>query len=311
MSETIHDPVSAAAEPAQLWERLRLAREARGMSAAEVSAHLKLTVRQIEAIERGDLSVLPGQTFAKGFVKNYARFLALDPAPFLALLSSSEPAQKSFSPSEAMSQGLGEMPVVGSRSFSMMPALALALVLAAVIGAGWHYGWFEAREDRALLESFVETQPLVSPAEGGASAVEDAPAAVAPIEAAAASAVPAPPAPLAPASAVAASVPAPVAVGSPAVPAPVASAPAASAAAEGLARLVLSFSGDSWVEVRDASGKVVFSRLNQAGNVQEVQGVAPFTLIVGNAPHVSLSWRGQAIDLAPLTRGEVARLTLK
>ena len=89
------------------------------------------------------------------------------------------------------------------------------------------------------------------------------------------------------------------------------SAPLATPVMAGGARLVFEFAGESWVEVRDASGRLIFSRLNQAGSSQEVQGTPPLELVVGNAPLVSLSWRGKAVDLAPATRGEVARIKLQ
>jgi len=82
---------------------------------------------------------------------------------------------------------------------------------------------------------------------------------------------------------------------------------------QGLDRIVLAFDGDSWVEVRDASGKNVFSRMNHAGSVQEVQGQAPFSLVIGNAASVRLTWKGQPVNLASYLKNgsQVARLTVK
>ena len=40
-------------------------------------------------------------------------------------------------------------------------------------------------------------------------------------------------------------------------------------------------------------------------------GLAAVSLVIGNAPGVTLFWRGQAVDLAPHTKGEVARLVLE
>ena len=39
--------------------------------------------RQVEALERGDWQGLPGQTFIRGFIRNYARLLQIDPAPLM------------------------------------------------------------------------------------------------------------------------------------------------------------------------------------------------------------------------------------
>ncbi len=51
-------------------------------------------------------------------------------------------------------------------------------------------------------------------------------------------------------------------------------------------------------------------RLNAAGSDQEIDGEAPYSLIVGNAKGVALRFHGQPVDLGPYTRDQVARLTL-
>ncbi|MGA8006731.1 MAG: DUF4115 domain-containing protein, partial [Burkholderiales bacterium] len=83
------------------------------------------------------------------------------------------------------------------------------------------------------------------------------------------------------------------------------------AAAPATGRIMLHFDAESWVEIRDASGKVLLSQLNPAGSEKVVQGTPPFSVVVGNAQHVQLTYDGQAFDLAPHIRVEVARFTLK
>ena len=75
--------------------------------------------------------------------------------------------------------------------------------------------------------------------------------------------------------------------------------------------LVLRFSGESWIEVRDAGGNVLVTGTQQAGMVREIDGAAPFSLIIGNAVAASLVWRGSAIDLAPHMRQGIARLRVE
>ena len=96
-------------------------------------------------------------------------------------------------------------------------------------------------------------------------------------------------------------------------PAQLGAVPAAGAVlvAPGNAQLRFVFSGESWVEVRDRDNKVVFSQRSVAGTEQAVGGQGPLTLVIGYAPGVRLFWRGQAVDLAPHTKGEVARLVLE
>ncbi len=58
---------------------LAAAREALNLSVAEVARQLKLSVSQIEALEAGAYEKLPGPVFVRGFIRNYARLLRLDP----------------------------------------------------------------------------------------------------------------------------------------------------------------------------------------------------------------------------------------
>ncbi len=76
-------------------------------------------------------------------------------------------------------------------------------------------------------------------------------------------------------------------------------------------RIELVFDDESWVEIRDAEGRVVFSQLNAPGTRRRVEGTAPFSLVIGNATGVRLRYNDSDIDLAPYTRIDVARLTLK
>jgi len=76
-------------------------------------------------------------------------------------------------------------------------------------------------------------------------------------------------------------------------------------------RIEMVFNEESWVEIRDAEGRIVFSQLNAAGTRRKVEGVAPFSLVIGNAAGVKLRYNDAEIDLTPYTRIDVARLTLK
>jgi cytoskeleton protein RodZ len=100
---------------------------------------------------------------------------------------------------------------------------------------------------------------------------------------------------------------------SPAADATLAAAPisAPPAAVPGTRQLVFSFDGSSWVEVKEASGRIVFSQMNAKGTTQVVEGRPPFQLVVGNASHVRLQYNDQPVDLRPHTWVEVARLTLE
>jgi cytoskeleton protein RodZ len=86
---------------------------------------------------------------------------------------------------------------------------------------------------------------------------------------------------------------------------------AAATTAAGGAALGFTFSGESWVEVMDASGKKVLSRRFKAGDAEEVLGRAPFTVTIGNASSTRMAFNGREFALDPHTRGAVARVVVK
>lgn len=59
--------------------KLRKAREGRGISLRQIAAVTKISVTALEAIERNDVSRLPGGVFSRAFVRSYATEVGLDP----------------------------------------------------------------------------------------------------------------------------------------------------------------------------------------------------------------------------------------
>jgi cytoskeleton protein RodZ len=76
-------------------------------------------------------------------------------------------------------------------------------------------------------------------------------------------------------------------------------------------QLVFTFAGKSWVEVKDATGRVILAQVNAPGSRQVVGGKPPFQVVIGNATQVSLQMDERAIDLVPYIRAEVARLSVE
>lgn len=323
------DKNNADAIPAEVWDRLRQAREAMGLSVGDVSAYLKLTVRQIEAIERGELDALPGAAFARGFVRNYARFLGLNPSEFLQARETTGLAPEADSAALAARinpTGLGTIPFKRRLHMPWLPMALGVLLLFILLSVAWHFRWLEPKEDELLAQ--LQSEPVAAGVSGVVS-VASAPVPVASEAAASASVVAASAvvagasAPAVAASAVAAaSAPAvvrqsaPVVLAAAASPvasqsgAAAASTPAAAQSANG-GNLALEFEGDSWVVVRDATGKTLMSRLNTAGSSQVLQGTPPLSVVVGNAKHVKLVWRGKPVDLVPYTKIDVAKMSLQ
>ena len=63
----------------KLGEVLRAARESKGVDLARVERDTKIRTRYLSALERGEYRDLPGAVYTKGFLRNYAHYLGLDP----------------------------------------------------------------------------------------------------------------------------------------------------------------------------------------------------------------------------------------
>jgi cytoskeleton protein RodZ len=81
---------AAPAEPGA-GQLLRAARLERGLSIDDVARQLRLSVRQVTALEEDDYSRLSSATFLRGFVRNYAKLLQMDAAPLLQRVQESLP----------------------------------------------------------------------------------------------------------------------------------------------------------------------------------------------------------------------------
>lgn len=302
---TVEVPAAAGPRPGRV---LAEARERRNQTVAEIAQQLKLSPNQIEALEADDYARLPGAVFVRGFVRNYARLVDLDGEALVARLELSQTATTAIN-AVPHSQNI---PFQDTRS-ARWPLLAAAVALLAAIVLIFEWLMPDAAEVPASASAPVAVPlpvnpaPVLSVVEATETVAPAAPpvdvSAVQAVSSSAISAAATPPAVAVPA------VIAPVA--SPAVPSATAAPVAAKPAAAGGSELRFVFERQSWVEVRDRNDRVVFSQLNPAGAMQTVQGAAPLNVVIGNAAGVKLSYKGKAVDLAPHTKTDVARLVLE
>ena len=293
----------AATQPATAGSTLRSAREAAGLSVDDVALQLKLAPRQVRALEDDDFQHLPGRTFARGFARNYARFIQLDPDRVLALMPAGESAPALERPSFAAARRpMGEIPVERAAHRSSAPRVLFLLLALVAVGAAAYYEYVhkasEARREAAGV-SGAESATTTIPAPQSLTAVGSTTTL---------------PNPVAAESPTTATLPTGEAAPGPAGTPDPAATPAggsATAAKASDAALVLAFRGTSWVEVKDANGRVILQMTGGAGMTQTVTGTPPLELSLGNAPDVAVTFRGQSLDLAPFTRGVVARVALK
>lgn len=283
---------------------LRQAREAAGLHIGALSVALKVPVRKLEALEADQFDQLPDAVFARALASSVCRNLKIDPSPILERLpgqvmpdlqlDSRTSDRTNLHPPRA----LWNAPLL-ARIPRPVLGVALALVLAAA-------GLLLLPDSITQPPEAVAPMSAPAPQPAPVSATAETPAVAPATEASAATPVLAVPAAL-PASLSAPVVPATVAAPAAAVAAPV----AAASAAAGPAPLALKARGASWVEVTDAAGTVQLRRILQPGEAANVSGATPLSVVVGRADAIEVQVRGQAFDLAPLARDNVARFQIK
>ena len=268
---------------------LRAARTAQNLSVGEVARQLRLSVAQVEALEASAFDRLPGPVFVRGFLRNYARLLKLDPEPLLRSALPALPVETG-PPVEADARG-EPLPDVRKARWPRYAILIVGLTLAL-----------------AAYEHFF-AQPSQSPAARAPDKVAVAVPAAAPLVQTQAP-VPAAAVPT-PAEGGGAEATGGLAQGATAGPDAPAAGTVSASPPTGTGEILLNFDGDSWVEVRDQLGSTIFSQLNRRGTEQRVTGTPPLVVTIGNAQAVRLTYNDRRIVLDPHTRNAVARLTLE
>lgn len=292
---------------------LAQARKEKGLSVADVARSLRLSVRQIEAIDADDFDKLPGKTFLRGFIRNYAKLLQIDPEPLLQGRLAAAPQQRFQAQTISVPPGRVEYsPPRGQRTFSTDPArpwlkYLLTILIVLVLAGGAAYEWLRGGEMRTVVVKPVG-EPVGEPV---AEQAADKPIAESPAVSLALPPVQPqvqanPPAPALPLPALPAA-PAPKAEIQPAPAPPV----GAEAAAQGGAKVKFTFSGESWVDIRDKNGRSIYKQLGRAGEEQTISGTPPLFLTVGKAANVKVLYNDKPVDLEPHMNGDVARLNLK
>lgn len=273
----------------------------RGLSLQEVADQLKLSRKQLEAIENDEYDKLPGPAFARGFVRNYAKLLGLDAALLNAALDAYVPmpmVNPRPAPVEAPSREPARPvePTPEPRPRQPLNPLLIKGAIAVVV----------------LVLLLMVSYRMVT--QGGSVSPAPLPATLPSPASQAAVSTPLVEAP-APQAAV---TPAPVSAPAPVTSAPIPEAkpaelptPATQAAVSdsGAGEVVLRAKETAWVSLIDAKGKKLV--YGQVTGEKRVSGTPPYKLIIGNAQQVELQYKGQGVPLADKTKGSTARVELQ
>lgn len=290
-SEQLTEEAAVGEMPVGL--QLRHAREKSGISLASLAQTLKLGQKQLESLESGEWDKLPGPTFIRGFVRNYARIVQLDPDQLMQQLDRIlvKPASNLDVPASRPVTVHYSAFAVSHKSRQVVALGTVLVVLAAAI-------YFLLPNDLSSLRNSLQSV-LDSLARKDVAAIEQAPAKTAEaVE------------PVFPPGVSAQQVMNPQVL-APAEPTQIKSEVPTDSMAQTVPQVRLVADKESWVEIRNRDNRVIFSQRMPAGAEQTLSGDGPLSVVIGFSPGVRLYWHGQVVDLTPHARGDVARLVLE
>lgn len=287
-------------------EMLKTAREKSGLHIAALAVMLKVPVKKLEALETSRFDLLPDIVFVRALASSVCRTLKIDAGPIMARLPNTGVPQLAFRSSGAgatyRSPSDGPDPSIWSGLPKPAVAAVLLLLLASLVVAFLPTLTTQFKQISALIdsrlarsngtvgnESSTATFDLKSEKSliGGPTAELGAP-----VPAATSTNTQ-----LSDASTLSSPTQAPSAV--------------AGAAAPVTDVVVFRATGESWVEVTDAKRQIVLRRTLTTGESVGVSGALPLSATVGRANMTEVAIRGQAFNLAPWSKDNVARFEVK
>lgn len=274
-----------------LGAMLREAREARGLSAREAADAMNLSVRFVDALENEQFDKLPARAFVRGYLRSYARMLGLSEDEVISCyyrVAGEDRTDPYFAskrdardrPSELVHEHTGQVLVA-----------VFALVVLVLLIALWAV-WPDGEPEPAATDGDPVGQRLFTPRRE------------LPIEGIEAR------------EAVAASSELGFPISEPFIPEENPNVTitrgnsTVSVDAGGEDSLRFQFTEDCWTEIRDGDDRQIYGDLNRSGQTLELNGKAPFAILVGYSPGVTLRFNGQPVALGPHTRANVATLVL-
>lgn len=296
---------------------LRQAREAARMQLPTMAAMLKVPQHKLEALEADQYEAFPDHVFMRALAMGMCRNLHIDAEPVLALLPRT--ALKSLgSAGGGINETVKERshfkssgPSFDSRDGSSRKIIAGVLLLLAAAAAVYFVPFHQASDSSADDSSQVNEAPAVAQAPASGVVVETG-SVVIPSETSAEAVAPLPSASAANEAAGTATAPAAATPAAPVVAAETAATAVTGPAADAGSASVVEFkaSAQSWVKVKDASGKVVLEKTLAKDQSVTAEGKLPLSVIVGNAKGTEVLVRGQPFDIST-TRDNVARFEVK
>ena len=290
LNSSVEDSLSVDSAVAVVYEKSLLAtlpgpvlaakREELRWSLEEAAERLKLTPRQVVALESNDFDALPGMSSVRGFVRSYAKLMGLNPEPLLEMMVN-EP-----NPAHGHMLLRRPLPMNGfpGRRASSSPRRAawikkITLLVVVAIGVavlayqGYRLPWLST----AMFDDLIPELSWPSMFSSVALEENHLENHLEKITLAVSETISGPPVPV----------------------------------ADPLKSLEVIVTQDAWVEITTMSGTKIVSRLMKAGSKELFEITEPVVLIVGNVSGVQAKLRGQALNLRAVAHDNVSKLNLK
>ncbi|NOT66202.1 MAG: helix-turn-helix domain-containing protein [Methylotenera sp.] len=342
---------SATVQYDPLGEIFISARNAKNLTQKDVSNNLRLSIKQINALENNDFANLPQAMITRGFIRNYARMLELDAEP---LLESYRARVPEATPNILTVQTSTRQVMLRESSTPWFKYIAaVVLILLPILAWFLYTDFFSKQANKAaenvdatsienatstpmplpeialpaaerLAESITPLSTNEAPSAGAVAVIPDTAQATknqANQNLDAAQALAAVVSPVVKDAAVDFKTLKEKAVNTAQMQAAPPVVPAATSAVNSglktdkaiaaIKSVNMSVSEETWVRVTDKSGAVVFEKVLAANSTDGFDGLPPFKLHIGNAKATSLTFLGQPVDLSRATKNNVARITLE
>ncbi len=324
------DDISQVGELPPFGAVLAATRNAKSLSLQDVSDTLRLSVKQISALENDDFSALPQPMVTRGFIRNYARLLELDAQALLDSYRLRVPDNTTTSLNVQTS--IPHVQLVKQNRPWLKYVLALLLLVLVV----WYYQAEQAVSPSATPAAVSEVVSAVALPEValpstepeadvvGSSAGELAVNPVASDKASSLQAKAVQPTAIQSVATVESDIPKDKPMPTPAnvglqlrpssdmtTPSEVKQGEVKQATTIGRALLTLSATDKAWVQVKDKAGAVLYEKMLTANSNDSLEAQPPLYLWLGNAKATSLSYMGKSVDVSSKTINNTARLTLE
>ncbi len=303
-----------APDQMQVGVALKSARERRNMTVEDVCTHLRISPHQVKALESDDFAALPEAMITRGFIRNYARLLEIDAEPLLQ-------AYRAFMPvvvPRALTLKSENILITGKDKRPWLKYIVASLFIALFLGV-WQF-YMDYTPKPSVQQAVLPAENTDGHADTNAGASQETVSDNIVTESLPVAALPAAER-VQTEEAQAALAPAEVTSGTSASANGAATTTTTNTnqpltndvktAAKTTAKLKLSFSQTSWVNVTDRNKKMIFDKIMPAGSEDTVEGEPPLEVVVGNAPGSRLVFNDKLVDLVPYTKSNVARVTLE